>query len=159
MKFLTFLTVLFIVALLCLPVFAASDPTAPSDPSEIESFAVSEIPLSSHMASWEVVCNLGTIHLYSATGVDSTGIVVIDNQLVNLTNATVYFYCPEYPNYTFSASRFSPVSYRADNYSNVVLDSSSVTQVSVNLDDYYDTVLSFVVIALFFVVLWGVLFK
>lgn len=36
--------------------------------------------------------------------------------LVNLSNNTCYAYCPAYPDYTFSCSRFGTFTYRATNY-------------------------------------------
>ena len=36
--------------------------------------------------------------------------------LFNLTSSTIYLYSPDYPNYTFTASRFSTFTYRASNY-------------------------------------------
>lgn len=160
MKFLSIVLSFLVLFSLSVPVFAASGSTDPSDLNDsIEIVAVDDVPLSSYMASWEVVCNLGTIHLYAANGVDSTGIVIIDESIVNLTNNTVYFYSPEYPDYTFSASRFSPIYYRADNYNSSILNISSVEQVSVNYEDYYGSVLCFILIAIFLIIAWGVLFK
>lgn len=34
--------------------------------------------------------------------------------LFNLTSSTIYLYCPDYPDYTISASRFSVFQYRTD---------------------------------------------
>lgn len=36
--------------------------------------------------------------------------------LVNITASTIYLYSPAYPDYTFSASRFSGFTYRASSY-------------------------------------------
>ena len=93
--------------------------------------------------------------LYCPVGVDSSGIVIIDKSLVNLTNTTVYFYSPEFPDYTFSAARFSPVYYRADNYNQQLLVISSVERSSVNVTDYYDYVVPFSLLAIFLVCVWG----
>lgn len=41
---------------------------------------------------------------------DSSGI------LINLTASTIYLYCPAYPDYTFTASRFSGFTYRSSGY-------------------------------------------
>ena len=37
-----------------------------------------------------------------------------NGNLFNLTSSTVYLYCTDYPDYTFSASRFSTFQYRTD---------------------------------------------
>ena len=160
MKFLSLFLSFLVILSLSVPVLAASgvsDPVVLDDSLEI--LAVEDAPLSSYMASWEVVSNLGTIHLYAANGVDSSGIVIMDNSIVNLTNGTVYFYSPEFPDYTFSAARFSPIYYRADNYNSSILNISSVKQVSVNYEDYYDSVVCFILIAIFLIIAWGVLFR
>lgn len=47
---------------------------------------------------------------HDAFTLDSSG------DLVNLTNSTCYAYCPDYPNYTFSCSRFNTFTYRSSSY-------------------------------------------
>lgn len=109
----------------------------------------------SDLASWHLDTNLGSLTLYCPIGVNSNGIVVIDNSLVNLTNSTVYFYSPQFPDYTFSASRFSPVYYRSDNYGSQRLVSSSVSRSAVNVVDYFDYVVPFALLAILLVCIWG----
>lgn len=48
---------------------------------------------------------------------------------VNMSTSTCYAYCPDYPDYTFSASRFGKFTYRATNYSTTDLD---ITKISDN---------------------------
>lgn len=153
--FLSILTVALCLSFVPVAVNAASDPT---DPAEISVVDVSDRGLDD-LAAWQLGTNLGTITLYCPIGVNSNGIVVIDGSLVNLTNNTVYFYSPEFPDYTFSAARFSPVYYRSDNYSSQPLDISSVTRVSVNPVDYYDYIVAFSLLAIFLVCVWGCLKK
>ena len=149
------LTVLLFVGFMPVTVFAASDET---DPAVISVIETSDRGLGD-LAAWQLGTNLGTLTLYCPIGVDSNGIVVIDGMFVNLTNNTVYFYSPEFPDYTFSAARFSPVYYRADNYSSQELQISSITRLSVNPVDYYGYVVAFSLIAIFLVCVWGCLKK
>lgn len=151
MRFLSILTVFVLCLALPCTVFAASDTT---DPVEISVVEVSDRRLGD-LASWQLDTNLGSITLYCPVGVDSSGIVIIENSLVNLTNTTVYFYSPQYPDYTFSAARFSPVFYRSDNYNQQLLVINSVQRSSVNVSDYFDYITPFALLAIFLVGVWG----
>lgn len=63
---------------------------------------------------------------------------------VNMSNTTVNAYCPNFPDYTFSCSRFSTFTYRANNYntSNLNITKISDTNIdflednSIRLSDY-----------------------
>lgn len=153
--FLCILTV--VLSFVSLPVSAttAADETSPE---EIALVDVSDRGLGD-LAAWQLETGLGTITLYCPVGVNSNGLVIMDDSLVNLTNSTVYFYCPEFPDYTFSASRFSPVYYRVDNYTSRLLDTSSVVRLSINPSDYYDYAAAFALLAIFLVSVWGCLKK
>lgn len=139
---------------------SVSDPAADPD-SGIMLAANSGTGLDG-LASWNLAgTQLGDITLYVAQDVNSSGLKIVDNQLVNFNNSTVYFYSPEYPGYTFSASRFSPVYYRPDTsgYSSSLLTSSGITVDQVEFNDYY----SYIVIGLIFVclifLLWRCIFR
>ena len=55
---------------------------------------------------------------------------------VNMSNNTVYAYCPDFPDYTFSAARFSTFTYRASNYNTVDLNVTSISDTNIDfLDD------------------------
>lgn len=55
---------------------------------------------------------------------------------VNMSNSTVYAYCPDFPDYTFSAARFSEFTYRATNYNTSDLNISKVIDTNIDfLDD------------------------
>ena len=63
-------------------------------------------------------CALGSgVRFYVPSG-NASGSLTYDSSgyLVNITASTIYLYSPDYPNYTFSASRFSGFTYRANNY-------------------------------------------
>lgn len=68
----------------------------------------------SGLTYYDISCSLGDIRLYLPVGLDQDSFQVIDGQLINVTNSTIYPYCPEYPDYTWSASRWSPVTYRTN---------------------------------------------
>lgn len=54
---------------------------------------------------------------------------------VNMSNSTCYAYCPAYPNYTFTCSRFSTFTYRSSG--------SSYSTSDLNITDISDTNISF----------------
>lgn len=98
--------------------------------------------------------SLGEIRLYFPDGVSPSSFVVSKGALINMSNSTIYLYCPEYPDYTFSAARFSPLSYRADNYSSTVLSGVSLLDQSYSVDDYTDTIVIFLLLFIAFVLVW-----
>lgn len=103
----------------------------------------------SDLAYLDVSCNLGDLRLYLPHGVELSVMQVRDGLLYNVSNTTVYLYCPDYPDYTFSASRFSPVMYRADGY-------NSFTLSEVVISDSVDTSqVHYHMVMLFFIVLVG----
>lgn len=114
------------------------------------------------LASWNLTGTpLGSISLYLAQDINSSGIKVVDNQLVNFNNSTVYFYSPEYPSYTFSASRFSPVYYRPDTsgYQSTLLTSSDITVDQVEFNDFYSYIVIGLLLVCLIFLLWRCIFK
>lgn len=87
---------------------ASDDPVVYAAPTEADSFA--------GLAYYDVSTNLGDIRLYLPSGVSSDTFQLEGTSLINMSNSTVYLYCPEFPNYTFSASRFNSITYRTSNY-------------------------------------------
>lgn len=57
---------------------------------------------------------------------------------VNMSNSTVYAYCPDFPDYTFSCSRFSSFVYRQNNYSNEDLKITKISDTNIDFleDDH-----------------------
>lgn len=98
--------------------------------------------------------SLGEIRLYFPDGVSSSSFVVSKGALINMSNTTIYLYCPEYPDYTFSAGRFSPLSYRGDNYNSTVLTGVSLLDQSYSVDDFTDTIVIFLLLFIAFVLVW-----
>lgn len=104
--------------ILVLPVYAAAatDPTVPSsDPEEstgeIAFFAVSSGDLND-LTYYDIDSSLGEIRIYLPEGYNSNTLQIFDGHLINTTNSTIYPYCPDYPEYTFQASRWSSLCYR-----------------------------------------------
>lgn len=61
--------------------------------------------------------------------IDSSG------NLVNLSNSTCYAYCPDYPSYTFSCSRFNSFTYRASNYDTSDLEITDISETNMSFMD------------------------
>lgn len=104
--------------ILVLPVSAAAvtDPTSAStvpeeSSGEISFFAVGSEDLSD-LTYYDISCSLGEIRIYLPDGYDSSTLQLVNGQLINTANATVYPYCPDHPEYTFQASRWSSLAYR-----------------------------------------------
>lgn len=53
-------------------------------------------------------------------------------ELVNLSTSTCYLYCPKYPDYTFSASRFGTFTYRASNYNTSDLNITDISESNIS---------------------------
>lgn len=76
---------------------------------------------------------------------------------VNLSNSTCYAYCPNYPDYTFSCSRFGTFTYRASNYSTTDLNITDISETNITfledetprLSDYQVLILIAAMIFLF----------
>lgn len=104
----------------------------------------------------DVSCNLGDIRLYLPYGVELPSIQLRDSLLYNTTNSTIYLYCPEYPDYTFSASRFQNVTYRTSgsNYSTVDLTGVSITDSSGTVMEILPYVQLFALVFIVFALLW-----
>lgn len=131
-----------------------------SDDSGIAAFAATSESGFDGLASWSLSTNLGSITLIAPKDTNSSGIRIVDDSLVNYNNATVYFYCPEYPSYTFSASRFSPVYYRSESgYNSTLLTINTIEVESVNFLDYYDYIVVGLLLCIFVFVLWRCIFK
>lgn len=77
---------------------------------------------------------------------------------VNMSNTTCYAYCPDYPDYTFSCSRFNTFTYRSDGYSTSDLNITQVMDSNIFFmeDEGYrlsDSDLLFVIACLLFLIL------
>lgn len=104
----------------------ASDPsesiTGVADPTDSTDFS-SAMLLSAGdsdsafagLAYLDVTSDLGELRLYLPYGVDLEAVQIVSSRILNLSSSTVYLYSPDYPDYTFYASRFSPVQYRSSN--------------------------------------------
>lgn len=108
------------------------------------------------LAYLDVTCNLGSIRLYLPYGVDLAGVQLRDGLLFNTTNSTIYLYCPDYPDYSFSASRFQNVTYRTsgNNYNTVDLTGVSIEKTSVTLSQIMPFIHVFALILTIFSLCW-----
>lgn len=111
--------------------------------------------LVSGLASYYVDSNLGKIHLYVPVGVAGDCLRLSSGKLVNMTNSSIYLYCPEFSNYSFWANRFQGVQYRestsyADTY---FLSGVSLVSGSRSFDDVFPYVLLLILLFLFVVML------
>ena len=135
---------------LALPVNATEvDPSesipVSSEPALVETQPVSQIQLgdpalysiSGSLSGgyyFDCNCSLGTnLRFYvpvewsqDALSIDSSGAPV------NMSTSTLYLYCPAFPEYTFSASRFNTVTYRGDGNQSTELRITSVTDSNIN---------------------------
>ncbi len=132
---------------------SAADPTAAD--SGIALYAVPDPGTDfAGLAYFDVKSNLGSIRLYLPQGVSKDAVQLQDGMLYNVTNSTLYFYCREYPGYTFSASRFQNVSYRASNYDTQDLTVTEVTASGMVIDDYFDYVIIFCLVFIALAMIW-----
>lgn len=68
--------------------------------------------------------------VHDAFALDSSGAPM------NMSTSTCYAYCPDYPDYTFSCSRFGTFTYRSTNYSTTDLEISEIKETNISfLDD------------------------
>lgn len=89
---------------------STSDPV--SDSGAVVLAAGAEESDLSGLAFLDISCNLGKLRLYLPYGTDLSAVTVSDSRIYNLTASTLYLYCPDYPGYTFQASRFNTLQYR-----------------------------------------------
>lgn len=130
---------------------SVDDPVAFSDSGTALSDDSGEF---SGLAYLDLSCTLGDIRLYLPHGVELDVMQVRDDLLYNVSNSTVYLYCPQYPEYTFSASRFAPVMYRADSYSSYTLSDVALSGSSEPLENSFHTIVIFWIIFIGLFSIW-----
>ena len=141
------------------PAETVADTTSATDPVDADSgIALFAVPDSgtdfTGLAYFDVKSNLGSIRLYLPQGVGADAVQLRDGMLYNVTNSTLYFYCREYPSYTFSASRFQNVSYRASNYDTQDLTVSEITGTGAAVSDYFDYIIIFCLVFIVLAMIW-----
>ena len=64
--------------------------------------------------SFTADCSLGNdLEFVVPAGIAEGSLEITESgDVINMSNSTIYLYCPSYPHYTFSLSRFSGVTYR-----------------------------------------------
>ena len=154
---LTFLLSLLLVFSLASPVYAAEvvpDETVPasSESVPVETESVGQIQLGdpalysvtgslSGGYYFDCNCSLGSNLRFYVPVEWSRDTFALDSSgaPVNMSNSTVYAYCPVFPEYTFSASRFNAFTYRGDGVQAKDLVITSVTDSNIHF--LKDTVL------------------
>lgn len=126
-----------VITLLVLPVFAADATTATTPIEDTGEYPALYAADGGFTGGYYFVadCILGTglkfyvpaDYAYDCFTIDSTG------SMVNMTNSTCYVYCPSFPDYTFSASRFGTFYYRGDGYNSSDLALTNVTDTNMEL--------------------------
>lgn len=136
------------------------------DPDSYTDFGAADIPALyavpdagtefSDLAYLDVSSSLGDIRLYLPYGVELPSVQLQDGLLYNTTSSTIYLYCPEYPDYTFSASRFQNVTYRtsSNNYSTYDLTDVSIIDSTSTVSVYLPYVELFALVFIIFALLW-----
>lgn len=150
-----FISLLVCLSLMVIPAMATE--VSPSDPTVNSGSGAVLVSVSDTFEGFQYIVvdsSLGEITLYFPHGVSPSSFVVSKGALINMSNSTIYLYSPEFPDYTFSASRFSPLSYRADNYSTTVLSSVSIVDQSYSVDDYTDIIVIFLLLFISFILIW-----
>lgn len=80
-------------------------------------------------------CSLGSGVRFYVPASAAEGCFTYDSSgnLFNISNSTIYLYSPDYPDYTFSASRFSGFQYRTDGYNTVALNIRNITETNIQI--------------------------
>lgn len=151
-----FLFFILCVAALAIPVHAAptegvldgivaTDGTDPADPdtplastpiSEVLETGVSVLAVDGSLAGgYYFVCDcaLGSDLKFYVPLEWAHDVFTLDSsgEPVNLSNSTCYAYCPVYPDYTISCSRFGTFTYRASNYNTTDLQITNISDTNI----------------------------
>ena len=101
------------IVVIALPVMAADASSGTEVPEEAQSLDKSDIPVSYAVITAET--HMGELDLILPEGVGKDALVLDGDRLRNFTSGTLYVHCPQFPDYTFSASRFGVLTYREQN--------------------------------------------
>lgn len=104
------LAVLISIVVIALPVMAADASSGTEVPEEAQSLDKNDIPVSYAVITVET--HMGELDLILPEGVGKDALVLDGDRLRNFTSGTLYVHCPQFPDYTFSASRFGVLTYR-----------------------------------------------
>lgn len=151
-----FLLIIILVAVLAVPVYAAPedgvldgilatdavDPDDPEAPLAVTSFSETMEETAAPLAvsgsltgGYYFVCDcaLGTDLKFYVPLEWAHDVFTLDRSgaPVNLSNSTCNAYCPTYPDYTFSCSRFGTFTYRANNYNTADLVITNISDTNI----------------------------
>lgn len=118
-------------------------PVDPSDPEPVEEVSQDPAALAGSDlfdgGYWFVCdCALGSdlIFYVPVDWADGQFTLSSSGAPVNMSNNTVYAFCPSFPDYTFSASRFGTFTYRSSSYNSQDLNISKISDTNIDfLDD------------------------
>lgn len=148
--------ILALLVLISCPVAVCAVETDESEPTEV--FPVVQTDSDSGFSGlvrYTVNSNLGQISLQLPEGLDNTVLQLRDGYLYNVSGSTVYLYCDQFPTYTFSAARFSPVSYRTGSgYDTQQLAVYEVITYSASPDQMWNYLFYFLLILIVFLLFW-----
>lgn len=152
------IAVFFSIPLLPVCVFA-TEVTPPETEAVTEAApqALEDDDFDIHFARLNVSSSLGELTLIFPEGVSSSALVLDGQFLRNMSNSTVYLYCPQFPDYTFSASRFDTVGYRPNNggYQTVELIVESVEDPVPSFEDVFPWIFLAIIVLGLFAQMWN----
>ena len=93
------------------PAFA----TEVDEPVSLEVQGLTSDDIPANFGLLRVKSHLGDLELVIPQDVPSEAFVLDGQHLRNLTDSTVYLYCIQFPEYTFSAQRYGVLTYRVNN--------------------------------------------
>lgn len=151
------LAVFFSIPLFASSVFATEvTPPVTEAVTEAAPQALEEDDFDIHFARLNVSSSLGDLSFIFPEGISSSTLVLDGQFLRNMSNSTVYLYCPQFPDYTFSASRFGTVGYRPNNgsYQTVELIVQSVEDPVPSFEDVFPWIFLALIVISMFAHLW-----
>lgn len=98
------------ILVIALPVMATDASSGTEVPEEVQVLDKGDIPVS--YAVITVDSHMGELDLVLPDGVGKDALVLDGDRLRNFTSGILYVHCPQFPDYTFSASRFGVLTYR-----------------------------------------------
>lgn len=145
-----------IVIVVSISVVAAAEPVTVEDIPAAYAAAPPSGSEFQDLAYYDISSNLGDLRLYLPYGMDLNSLQLSGDKLYNVTNSTIYLYCPQFPDATFQASRFQNVTYRlyGNNMQTSDLTGIRIVEENVTFDYLVPVILVFCVVCILFFVMW-----
>ena len=132
------------IVVIALPVMAADASSGTEVPEEAQVLDKNDIPVT--YAVITVESHMGQLDLILPEGVGMNALVLDGDRLRNFTSGTLYVHCPQFPDYTFSASRYGVLTYREQGVG--TMQSVELVVHSVKASPRFEEVFPFIVIIL-----------